>query len=103
MEVKLFKIYDRCTEIRAIAIRMVSDNDREHNILRASGYSNSPICTLVSMLNSSCATAYESYAWEDRGSRTMSVAHEYIDDNWNSLITGDSIDVEKILGEKPND
>jgi hypothetical protein len=33
----------------------------------------------------------------------MPSAHEYIQDNWDKLKSGDIIDVEILLGEKPND
>lgn len=41
---------------------------------------------------------YDPFRWSY--ARTMREAHLYIQDNWDSLKTGDVVDVEFILGEK---
>ncbi len=104
METKLFTILDRCTEIPAMATRMMSDNYIEWSILHKAGYGGKDgrgyVCIFLSMI-SSCRSAYEPYAWElSHAVRTMPCAHEYIENNWNKLKSGDIIDVEIILGEK---
>lgn len=106
MEVKLFRILDIMTEIRAMATRMTSEDYTERIILRESGYGNYPVCIFLSMLNDSCRSAYEPFGWRWTDShivRTMPTAHEYIENNWHSLTTGDIVDIEKILGENQND
>lgn len=103
MNSKLFEVRDEGTFISVIATRMnVSDSnsEQENYLLRRASYSYIPL-TLLARSNSilSCReqATYNPYEWS-RG-RTMSIAHEYINANWEQLASGDVIDVQHILGE----
>jgi len=100
MEIKLFTILDRMTEIKAMGVEMISDNPIESAILRSAGYGRDIVCIQLCQLSQGGST-YDPYRWED--SRTMGIAHKYIIDNWSKLTSGDVIDVEVISGEKHND
>lgn len=49
---------------------------------------------LIMLATERCA--YDPYDW---GDRTMTVAHQYIESNFDQLNNGDVVDVEFILGE----
>jgi len=99
------EVRDRMTFIPVMAVDTTTDYfgnyifdewfSRKYLLHRA-GYSADGSTIIVVNLND-CRASNESYGWG--GSRTMTVAHEYIERNWSSLKDGDVIDVEFILGE----
>jgi len=103
MDVKLFEIRDKGTFIPAIAIRLTTD----HYLLYRAGWHNlgkpstTPPPVLLAQIGGGqgrvCSDVYD---WT---SRTMQVAHSHIEENWNTLSSGQVIDVEYILGitQKP--
>jgi len=97
VEIKLFEIRDRATFLPVMAVKMYSENDGENYLLKRTGFSFvNPliaVCTLHQM-----EANYDPYEW-GRASRTMFVAHQYIQENFDDLKTGDVVDVECILGE----
>jgi hypothetical protein len=98
MITKIFEVRDRATFIPVFAMKMQPDNEGQRYLLRRAGYSchpDDPIVMLGYLGKGSCN--YDPYAW--RGSRTMQVAHQYIQKNFNDLSNGDVIDVEFILYE----
>jgi hypothetical protein len=103
MKLKLFEILDRKTAIYMFAFRARSEPtlEVERYILSRGGYgpSNESDCVVLGYL--SCPTpmrgcTYDPHAW---GGRTLPVAHAHIAAHWDSLASGDVIDVEFILGE----
>lgn len=102
METKAFEIRDSATFIPVIAVRMISTHPKERYLLWRSGYgSSAPLVLLCRMAADGCAfqASYTPFSWGT--SRTLTVAHQYIETNWDKLTTGDVIDVEFILGETP--
>lgn len=100
IETKLFELRDRATFIPIIASRMRSENEDEQEcyLLGRAGYSShEPFLILLTRLDGGQAT-YDPYGW---GGRTFPVAHQFIAENWDALFSGDVVDVEHILGEKP--
>lgn len=97
MDTKLFEIRDSCTMISAIGIdlhRWGGGNGREDKLIRHAGYGDR--CILLGKLRG----GHFSYDPYDQGDcRTMRTAHHYIRENWDTLKSGDIIDVEFILGE----
>lgn len=91
------------TFIPVLAIKMVPQDPIEEFYLWRTGYISQidhPGIVLVIKLDDHEAQS-DPYSWQrpgDRG-RTMTAAHEYIADNFDSLQTGDVVDVEVILGE----
>jgi len=98
MEVKLFEIRDSGTFIPAIGILCQSQDEKEIYLLRRSGYGADSTCVFLGRLATGGAE-YDPYSWGG-GSRTMQVAYEYIEQNWDKLKTGAVVCVEHILGER---
>lgn len=97
------EVRDRMTFIPVMAIDTDPEqaNDPElyeqrRYLLRSAGYSKDGSTIILVNLND-CRASNDPYNWN--GSRTMAVAHEYIEQNWVNLKDGDVIDVEFILGE----
>jgi hypothetical protein len=105
LETKMFEIRDRATFFVAYATRAVPTSPRtdadihekERYLLQRDGFS-SDIGPLVILYRSNQEAHYDPHYW---GDRTYNTAHQYITDNWHMLESGDVIDVEFILGEKP--
>ena len=96
MKTKLFEIRDRGTFMPAMATQAKSSDEKETYLLRSSGFSNSPLIVLYFLeLNEG---HWDAYHW---GDRTRHYAHNYIQQNWDALESGDVIDVEYVLGETP--
>lgn len=93
MQIKFFEVRDRCTHISAFGI-LISAEDGP--IARRAGYGQP--CVLFGKLEGGIATPD---CYDQGGARTMRVAHDYIERNWDDHLSGDVIDVEFILGETP--
>lgn len=97
---KLFEVRDANTFIPCIAIKMESlpflneDTTAEQYVLRRGGFTR-PSLFLFGGLNG-LELGYNPGEW---ATRTMQVAHDWIEANWDLLKSGDVIDVEHILGE----
>lgn len=92
-ETKVLEIRDSGTFIPAIAIRV----DNSHYLSRRAGFvEHSAI--LLTDLNGGRKACFDPYDW-DGGARTMPVAHDYITKHWDSLVNGDVVDVQFIIGE----
>jgi hypothetical protein len=97
MQNKLLEIRDRKTFIPIIAISMQAKNEVEQYYFVRSGYLNN--CTLINVIRIDVPKCNDDpYKWS-HSSRTMQIAHEYIQKHWNELNTGDVVDVEYISGE----
>lgn len=106
MNTKAFEIRDIGTFIPVVGVLMVPSFETdayipEKYLLRRAGYGfDSPLVLLCRMEASGTDrnATYDPYAWGD-GARTMIVAHDYIQKNWEDLTSGDVIDVQFILKE----
>lgn len=104
MTVKVFEVRDRGTFIPVIAIKILDGapvTDQEQYLLRRAGYGFTSECVIL--VRAECSgvdrnATYDPYAW-GQATRTYCVAHNYIIEYWDTLSTGDVIDVEFILGE----
>lgn len=95
MKVKLFEVRDRCTFVAVMCIKMNSPTvHKEEYLLRRAGYSLDNDLIAMWNMRDGDPCRYEFY-----NSRTYEVSHEYISLNWDSLKSGDVVDVEYILGE----
>lgn len=108
METKLFELRDRGTFIPIIATLMCSDDPAEVYLLRRTGYSGEcpkksllpflhPLI-LLDRLTGGCSDC-DPHSEHGGGKRTFPTAHQYIQDHWSELVSGQVIDVEFILGE----
>lgn len=105
---KLFEVRDAGTFISAIAIKMVplpfldQDISGEEYILSRAGWKHlqedptSWPCVLFGPAGHG-VMRYNPSEWA--GNRSMQVAHEHVEINWDLLKSGDVIDVEFLLGE----
>lgn len=97
IEVKFFEVRDRGTFMPAMAIKMTPRrNIDEDFLMQSAGFSpEEPFCIeLIFIEINKCN--YDPYEWKDR---TCSVAHQYIQKNFDALKSGSVVDVEYILGE----
>lgn len=98
MNTKTFEIRDRGTCIPALAVKLEPACEKDRRLLRRAGFSldsDHPTSVLLTRLEPGLAT-YDPFGWNDR---TMSVAHQYIEQRFDDLLSGEVIDVEFILGE----
>lgn len=96
MQTKIFEVRDRATFIPVMAIAMLGTNDAQARLLKAAGFpSYSPPLITIARLDGGDSN-YDPYKW---GDRTMHTAHKHIEANFDTLVDGDVIDIEFILGE----
>lgn len=100
MNCKTFEIRDRATFIPAIGIQLQPACEKDRWLLSKSGFgkdisSQEKYIILIRLYDAEAQ--YTPSDWSN--TRTMSYAHKYIIENWDSLDTGAVIDVEFILGE----
>ena len=96
LKTKMFEVRDRGTYIPVAAVKLVTDDISEEYMLRRAGYSNYYPAVIVIRVDN-VEAHNDAYDWT--GSRTLKEAHVYIAKNFDTLTTGDVIDVEFILGE----
>lgn len=100
MHTKTFEIRDKGTFIPVIATLMVPTEEADGFLLYRSGFRGAPVelvmlCRMDANGVRNCAS-YDPFSWDNR---TMGTAHQHIEQNWDSLRSGDVIDVEFILNE----
>lgn len=99
MQVKLFEVRDSGTFIPMIAIQLSSRNEAERFLLSRAGYGRTQFDQYVLFAGlEGGKICYDQYDW---GNRTRATAHDYIITNFDSLESGEVIDVQFILGETP--
>ena len=92
---KVLEIRDRATYIPVVAFKTAGESDAEQSLFKSVGLTNEH---LILVKLSDCTANYSSFRW-DRQSRTMRVAHDYINAHWNNIKSGDVVDIEYILKE----
>jgi len=99
MITKLLEVRDEGTFIPVMGTLMEAESDAppgESYLLRRAGYAVGQNLVLVVKLYGNGERA--DCSPESWRSRTMMVAHQYIATNWDTLRSGDVVDVEFILG-----
>lgn len=123
MEVKLIEVRDRATFIPCIAIRLAATSLDERSpldyvqrvgilkaelfLLRRAGYARDLVqpdeipargqfYILFARLEGDGYLHHDPYEWPNR---TMKIAHLHIAEHWSSIVSGQVIDVEFVLGE----
>ena len=108
LETKMLEIRDIATYIPVLAIKMAfvrastveaAGVDSYH--LRRTGYAEyQPLITLLRL--DPVRAEYDPYSWDSGNAvRTMREAHRFIQKHFDALEYGAVVDVEYILGEKP--
>lgn len=96
---KVVEIRDRGTFIPALATRIDPDNERERTLFARAGFGLEPATqreyVMLTMLTSA-RSQHDPFAW---GDRTMTSAHRFIAECWDTLTSGAVVDVEHLLGE----
>lgn len=96
MQTRTLELRDRNTFIPIIAVAMKANTAGELYLLRRAGYSPDQRLIMLTRLDGGDKAHYDPFGWKDR---TFHSAHIYIQDNWDTLVDGEVIDVEFILGE----
>ena len=109
LETKLFEIRDSMTAIQALAVLVARPNgvlspseqwEAEDYLMARAGYGiNSPLVILTYLHCHPQLATYDPFDWQERGGRTMFIAHQWIEGHWDELLSGSVIDVRFILGE----
>lgn len=107
MEVKLIELRDRATFMPMMAVKLESAEDREIYLLRRAGYDRDQVLEgstqepyIIFIKLDGVEAQYDPYQWATRA-RTVPEAHRYLIEHWSEVSSGDVIDVEFLLGEKP--
>ena len=95
---KTFEIRDKATFIPVLCTKLTSGLDRDRFLFSRAGFGVSWQDQKRYMVTVKLQTMEAHYDWP-QFPRTMKVAHDFINKNWNELNNGDVIDVEFILGE----
>lgn len=101
MTLKLLEIRDVATFIPVAALRLdsIGATDQELWLLGRSGFRHGSEAVFLMKLQTG-GGEYDPYEWCS-GSRTMQVAHCYIEKHFAKLNSGDVVDVEFLLGLTP--
>lgn len=100
METKYIEIRDHATCIAAIAVTIDGDDSW---LARRSGFSRGRRYVLLTRLGDQ-RSAYDPYSWGwSAGARTMTIAHLYAIENWDSIPNEGIVDVRRIVGETDAD
>lgn len=94
MRTKVLEVRDIATFIPVLAVEVSA---LDGFLARSAGYGHRLI--LLTRLNGGSLAHYDPYEWLGGGSRTMHVAHLFIQDNWDDIQDEEVIDVQFILGE----
>lgn len=97
---KYFEIRDSATHIPAVSFRFEAKTEKERYLIARCGYGRTleeqkEHVMLVRLEH--MKANYDPHRWGT--TRTMTVAHHYIIEHWDTLSSGDVVDVQFILGE----
>ena len=96
METKVLELRDRATFIPLLAVALEAQIPSEVYLLRRAGYGPEGLLIGITSLEGGRRFHHLPYSW---GDRTFAVAHQYIEEHWSELKSGDVVDVEYILNE----
>lgn len=104
MIAKTFEVRDVGTFIPVLAVKLCPANESDRYLLARAGYGTTPemqseYIQLLRFNGGSGNASCDPFHWGE-GSRTMFIAHRFIISNFDTLVSGEVIDVEYILGDK---
>lgn len=96
-ETKFFEVRDSGTHIPIMATLLTKGESWWCYQMRRAGWGpeTKQVFVVVNLLT--MESQYDNQEWKSR--RTMPNAHRFIEENWETLTSGDVIDVEYILGD----
>lgn len=101
MIVKCFEVRDEGTFMPVIAIKPTPENPSQRYLLQRDGYRGDCLESCIILIAPQCrGVSYAPFGWG--GCRTMTTAHQYIEERFDSLQDGDVVDVQFLLGETPS-
>lgn len=95
MTIKQLEIRDTATTMPMLAMQVSGEDGW---LFRRAGFGSQPLVIFINLCKMECQ--YDPYSW-NTGARTVPEAHRYITEHWADVQDGDVIDVEFILGERP--
>jgi hypothetical protein len=98
MQVKLFEVKDRCTTYSVMAVKHVGETAKEQWLLNRVGLTEGNGYPVQLTNLEGGETKRDAWKWVDEG-RTLVQAHLHIIKAWDTLNSGDVIDVEYLLDE----
>lgn len=107
LENKLIEVRDAGTFIPTLAIKLVSDASPGAYLLRRAGYGGygsetNHYVLFMRIGGGHTEMNYDPYSWKHINGRTMHEAHKILIERWADFESGDVLDVEFELGEKPD-
>lgn len=98
---KLLEVRDRMTFVPVMAVRLEPACEADRHLLARAGYGTRPesqreYILYVKINGGSGASSCDPFDW---GDRTHATAHRFIAENFDTLASGDVVDVRFILGE----
>lgn len=101
METKLFEVRDRITYIPVICTKLRPGNESDRYLLATCGFGLREDVQEQYVLYAPLYTGKLASVATDHpeNPRTHRTAHDYIEQHWDELISGDVVDVEFIAGE----
>lgn len=105
MQCKTFELRDSGTFVPVLAIKLEPGCEEDRYLLGRTGYGTDPkvqskYVLMCGLSGGEDKITCDPYDWGEN--RTRHFAHKYIIEHFDSLKSGEVIDVEFILGEKPN-
>lgn len=95
---KFFEIRDSGTCLPLMVTKLLPINsDEDWLIKRGVGSSPYPIYLVTYLAR--CISQIDVYNWGEVGARTVKLAHQYIESNFEMLTTGSVIDIQVLIGE----
>ena len=103
MNAKTFEIRDAGTFIPVLAVQLSPGNEEDRYLIGRAGYGTLPrdqaeYILLCRIDGGTGECTSDIYGWRN-GERTMPEAHRYIEEHFETLASGEVIDVQYILGE----
>lgn len=90
MNIKIFEVRDRMTFLPLVAVKVKHTPQEGHMLIRTGWIDEEPIFIFDLQAEHVHFECYD---------RTRGVALKYIKDNWDTLVGGEVIDIEFLLGE----
>ena len=97
--IKVVEIRDRATFIPAFAIKMLPSDEKELFLFKGAGYGVLHPCVMLVSIKAPWQSARCSDDWKSNMGRTMYVAHQWIENNFDEIENCQVIDVEFLLKE----